>query len=80
MLDWRVMRRFISFLALLGMFGMMACSSGVVRTPDRDRDRDADAGSSSSSVNEAFDPVKLNDEDLTFPEKEIGRASCRERV
>ncbi|MCB0259884.1 MAG: SPOR domain-containing protein [Calditrichaeota bacterium] len=71
------MRRFISFLALLGMFGMMACSSGVVRTPDRDRDRDADAGSSSSSVNEAFDPVKLNDEDLTFPEKDLQLSGAR---
>lgn len=71
------MRRFISFLALLGMFGMMACSSGVVRTPDRDRDRDADAGSSGSSVNEAFDPVKLNDEDLTFPEKDLQLSGTR---
>lgn len=71
------MRRLISILALLGMFGMMACSSGVVRTPDRDRDRDADSGSSGSSVNEAFDPVKLNDEDLTFPEKDLQLSATR---
>lgn len=71
------MRRLISFLALLEMLGMMACSSGVVRTPDRDRDRDADSGSSGSSINEAFDPVKLNDEDLTFPEKDLQLSGTR---